>query len=151
MSVAITPQVRLFIDRHRVARLATADSDGRPFVVPICYVLDDGVLYSPIDEKPKSVAPEHLQRSRNVLANPYVARVIDDYSEDWTELAYLLIHGTATLLTPHPEADHAAEHARAVDALREKYPQYRAMDLAARPVIRIEIERVHEWAARGGL
>src|SRR5213076_2604807 len=56
---------------------------------------------------PKRVAPERLRRIRNILENPRVALVIDRYSDDWSELAYLLIQGTATLLPPG-DADRAA-------------------------------------------
>ena len=36
-----------------VGRLATVRSDGRPHVVPICFVVIDDVVYSAVDDKPK--------------------------------------------------------------------------------------------------
>src|ERR687884_1941791 len=122
MAFVIDPQTARFIREHRVARLATADGDGRPAVIPICYVFDGERFYSPIDEKPKQVAPRGLKRVRNIETNPHVALVIDDYADDWSKLAYVLASGLATIIGPGTD-----EHARAFRLLRDKYPQYRAM------------------------
>jgi len=65
--------------------------------------------------------------------------VFDRYDEDWTRLAWVLVRGTAAVLAYGPE------HAGALAALREKYPQYRAMALEDRPVIRVIVERVSSW------
>ena len=135
-----SPQQEGFLVRQRVARLATADEGGRPHVVPVCFVYLEGRLYSPLDEKPKSVDPLSLKRVRNILANPHVSLVVDRYSEDWSELAYLLVRGRAGLVQP---ADPG--HPDAVDALREKYPQYREMAIDAQPLICIEPERYSDW------
>src|SRR2546427_9985547 len=63
----------------RVGRLATADADGRPLVVPVRYALDaDGQrLYSAIDAKPKRT--RQLRRLRNIRENPQVSVVVDQY------------------------------------------------------------------------
>ncbi|HZM89422.1 MAG TPA: TIGR03668 family PPOX class F420-dependent oxidoreductase [Blastocatellia bacterium] len=132
-----------FIRIHRVARLATANAEGQPTVVPVCYVFDSANVYTPIDEKPKSVQPSLLQRVRNIEVNPTVALVIDDYSEDWNQLVYVLVRGTAEIVSPVGDA---VEHARAVALLREKYPQYRSMELEERPIIKIKPERIKRWA-----
>ncbi len=129
-----------FIRGHRVARLATVSADARPSVIPICYAFDGEHLYSSIDEKPKSVGAQSLKRVRNVQQNPRVALVVDDYSEDWSSLIYVLITGTATLMMPG-----LGEHTRAVELLREKYPQYRAMKIDERPIIRITPTRIKRW------
>ncbi|HLG13360.1 MAG TPA: TIGR03668 family PPOX class F420-dependent oxidoreductase [Blastocatellia bacterium] len=146
METEIDESTRAFVSSHRVARLATADGDGRPSVVPICYAFDGRHLYSPLDEKPKSVATERLKRVRNISINPRVSVVIDDYSDDWSKLAYVQISGSASIIDP---ADHAEEHAGAVRLLRDKYPQYRAMEIDKRPVIRITPISVKHWRADG--
>jgi PPOX class probable F420-dependent enzyme len=133
-----------FIRGHRVARLATASVARQPAVIPICYVIDGGRLYTPIDEKPKSVDPSSLKRVRNICANPNIALVIDDYSEDWSKLAYVLISGNAEILSP---GNDALEHSRAVELLREKYSQYRAMAIDKRPIIKITPVRIKRWPA----
>jgi PPOX class probable F420-dependent enzyme len=138
------PEVRDFLTRHRVARLATADRTGVPHVVPLCYAFDGECLYFVVDAKPKRRGGGALKRMRNLAENPAVAVVVDDYDEDWSALAYVLVRGRAAVV-----AD-AAERARALERLRDKYPQYRAMALdgPAHPVVRIVPERAHLWRAR---
>ena len=124
----------------RVAHLATAGRDGRPHVVPICFVWRDGALYTPLDLKPKRRAdPRRLRRVRNLLENPRASVVVDRWDEDWSRLAYVLVEGPAALLEEGAERD-AAEA-----ALFTKYPQYRALPLAGRPIVRVRAERVIFW------
>jgi hypothetical protein len=70
-----------------------------------------------------------------------VSLVIDQYDEDWTRLRYVIIEGTAVLLTGGPR------YAGAVDLLTAKYPQYRVLDLdrAAGLVIAITPSRFLAW------
>jgi len=125
-----------------VGRLATADRAGQPHVVPVCYAYAAGSFYIALDAKPKRVAHERLKRVRNILDNPQAALVIDHYDEDWSALAYLLVRGTAALLPPGDP-----EHARAVELLRARYPQYRAMPIDQQPMIMIRVESVVAWGA----
>ena len=141
MLLNINETTKAFIRDHRVARLATADLDGQPAVIPICYVFDGDNIYSPIDEKPKSVAAGSLKRVRNIESNARVALVIDDYSEDWSKLVYVLISGVAEIISPD-----VVEHGRAVELLREKYPQYQSMAIDERPMIKITPTRIKRWA-----
>ena len=135
----IDSEVAAFVAGRRVARLATTDASGVPHVVPICYAFDGQRLYSALDLKPKRVAGRMLRRVRNLLENPRVAVVIDDYSEDWSALGYVLIHGTASVLT---EGD---ERNRAETMLREKYPQYEALLERGCVVLKITPSRVTSW------
>src|SRR5262245_31098333 len=106
-----------FVQRQRVARLATADVEGRPYVVPVCYAFDGARFYTPLDEKPKRVAARQLKRVRNIAARPEVSLVIDRYDDDWSQLAWLQIAGRAELLLPE-----ITDHTQAVALLRERYP-----------------------------
>jgi PPOX class probable F420-dependent enzyme len=135
-------RARLLLRRARVGRLATADRTGAPHVIPICFAFDGRAIYSAVDEKPKQVSPRSLRRVRNIDANPRVALVVDDYAEDWRDLRYVLVRGTARIL------ERGAEHGRAIALLRRKYPQYRRMRLEDRPVLRITPRRVIVWTAR---
>jgi len=125
----------------RVAHLATADKNGRPHVIPICFVFDGNYFYSPIDEKPKRSAPRKLKRVRNILENPQISLVIDRYDENWTKLAYVLIFGKARVLLS------GASHRKAVKLLRRKYLQYRSMAIDRRPLIVIRPKSVTSWVA----
>jgi PPOX class probable F420-dependent enzyme len=129
-----------YLADHRIAHLATTGPDGRPSVVPICYASDGRAIYSALDQKPKRVAPTALKRVRNLLARPEVALLVDDYVEDWSQLAYLLVRGHAALLEPS-----TPDHAAAVALLRTKYAQYRAMVIEAQPIICIRPTRGYLW------
>ncbi|MCI0486255.1 MAG: TIGR03668 family PPOX class F420-dependent oxidoreductase [Blastocatellia bacterium] len=143
MALEIDDSTREFIRDHRIARLATADADAQPAVVPVCYAFDGANIYSPIDEKPKSVAAVRLKRVRNIEANGRVSLVIDDYSEDWSKLVYVIINGVADMIGPD-----AGEHARAVELLREKYPQYRSMRIENSLIVKITPLRIKRWSAQ---
>ena len=132
---------RRFVESMRVARLATADASGAPHVVPVCYALLDDSLYVTIDEKPKRRGVRAMKRLRNIEENPSVAVVVDRYDDDWSRLAWVMLRGRAEIL------DDGDEHDRAQAALRERYPQYRAMRLEPLPVIALRIGRVNAWGA----
>jgi PPOX class probable F420-dependent enzyme len=138
-----TPEAAEFIKMHRIARLATADAGGAPYAVPICYAFDGDCIYSAIDLKPKRAGGRPLKRVRNILENPEVALVIDDYSEDWDKLAYVMIRGRAEIV------ESGEERQRAETLLREKYPQYARMLEPGCTVIRIRPARVVSWGAVG--
>jgi PPOX class probable F420-dependent enzyme len=118
----------------RVARLATAGRDGRPHVVPICFVLDGETLYTAVDEKPKRT--RRLKRLENIEANPHVEVLIDHYEDDWSKLWWVRLRGTARIV----------EDPRAVDLLVAKYPQY-AERRPEGPVIAIDVEERSEWTS----
>src|SRR5512136_2783275 len=103
MELYISEPVRRFISSHVVARLATADATGQPHVIPFCYAFDGTSVYFIVDEKPKRQTGKPLKRIRNILANPHVAVVIDDYADDWTQLAYVLITGKASIVETEDE------------------------------------------------
>jgi PPOX class probable F420-dependent enzyme len=130
-----------FLRIARVGRLATADAAGRPLAVPVCYVLHGALAYSAVDAKPKRT--RNLRRLRNVAENPHVSLVVDDWHEDWGRLRWVILEGTGSVL------ERGSEFTRAIDALREKYPQYRAMNLSRESgaVIRIAPARILAWRA----
>jgi PPOX class probable F420-dependent enzyme len=116
------------------------DERGAPHVAPVCYVHEAGCIYTPLDEKPKTVEVRSLARVRNILRRPEVALTVDRYSEDWGRLGWVQVRARAALVEPG-----AGEHQRAVKALRERYSQYRAMAIDSLPVIRLAPERYVSW------
>jgi coenzyme F420-0:L-glutamate ligase / coenzyme F420-1:gamma-L-glutamate ligase len=141
----LSPSELALIGEARRATLATIAADGRPRLVPVTYACDAdaGVIYFALDEKPKSVDdPRSLARARDIAARPQVSLLIDRWSEDWTQLAWLRLDGEATLLEPH---DHAEEHAAALAMLRERYAQYANQRLETRPIVRITVGRTTSW------
>ena len=138
------PFARLMLRDARVARLATANAQGTPHVIPVCFVFDRGAIYSAIDAKPKRTSPRGLRRVRNIMANPRVAFVVDHYEEDWERLRYVLVQGTATIV------GRGRDHRRAIARLRAKYRQYRTMRLETRPVLKISPLKIAAWEASRG-
>lgn len=138
-------RVLQFLSLARVGRLATADGLGEPHNIPICFWFDEpSRFYFIIDEKPKRLGGAGLKRMRNIAANPQVALVVDSYEEDWSGLAYVLVHGEAQVV------DDSAEYMLALRHLRDKYQQYRDMTLVPgrNPLVRIDARRVHAWGRR---
>jgi PPOX class probable F420-dependent enzyme len=138
----LSPDLEALVRDARVAHCATVDAHGRPHVVPVCFVYQDGLAYIALDAKPKRVPVTRLHRVRNLLLNPEVQLLVDHYDDqDWSRLAYVQLRGRATLI----EAGH--EHIEALVLLRAKYAQYVAMPLDAAPMIRIEAYEVVSWKA----
>jgi PPOX class probable F420-dependent enzyme len=138
----LTASERGLVTAARTATLATIDDQGRPRLVPICFVLDavSTTVWSPLDEKPKAVRDvRSLARVRDIVDRPAVTLLVDRWSEDWTELAWVRLHGEAALI----EAGEAPT--AVIDALRVKYPQYASHDLEHRPLIRIAITATTSW------
>ena len=129
-----------------VARIATVGDDGAPHVVPIVFVAVDGVLYSPIDGKPKRGTG--LQRLRNVARRPNVGVVIDHYDADWRRLWWVRIDATAEAITADMVS--AVVWDRIVAALHAKYPQYDSVPLFAGvpTLLRITQRRHTAWSAQ---
>lgn len=134
----LTEAQRRFLEHNRVGRLATADKSGVPHAIPVCFAVIEQTLYITIDEKPKR-QDRPLKRVRNILENPQAAFIADRWDEDWSQLAWVMLRGRAEILYE------GAEHDRAQALLRERYPQYRAMNLAELPVIALRIERATGW------
>lgn len=138
--MSLTQVQSAFLEQQRVAHLATVGAGAAPHVVPIVYAVVDQTICFVVDDKPKRTRTG-LKRLRNIAANPRVAVVVDRYDEDWTRLAYLLIHGRAQLV------ESSSEFAVVLAELRRRYAAYRAMalDISTHPMVRIAIERIHEW------
>jgi PPOX class probable F420-dependent enzyme len=127
------------IREARVGRLATVRPDGSPHVVPFVFAMgDELVAFWAVDEKPKR--HRAIQRLENIEANPAVEFVVDGYEEEWSELWWVRVTGRARVASS-PE-----ERTRALAALSDKYPQYRAAPPTG-PVIAIEVDRVTGWSA----
>jgi PPOX class probable F420-dependent enzyme len=128
-----------FIDSCRIGHLATADVDGQPHVVPVCFVHVEGVFWISVDEKPKRT--QQLKRLQNIQQNPVVALLFDRYSEDWERLGFVLVRGAAEIVWE------GTEKAKAVEVLRLRYEQYLSMALEDRPAIRVTPQRVTNWGS----
>ena len=136
------PAVEEILERARVARLATIDSEFKPHLVPVVFVFDGNNFFIPIDEKRKTAKPEKLKRIRNIEDNPDVALLIDEYSEDWTKLAFVMIQGKASVASKG-EGNLRVRHA--YKKLMTKYIQYQKVGVGEMYII-ITPKKVASWS-----
>ena len=107
--------------------------------MPVCFVVSESTLYITIDEKPKRHPGTALKRVRNIVENPVAAVVVDRYDEDWALLGWVMLRGSAEILTE------GTEHDAAQTLLRSRYLQLNAMQIAQLPVIAVRIEQATSW------
>jgi PPOX class probable F420-dependent enzyme len=79
-----------------VVRLGTADGRGRPHIVVVTFAVDGDMIYTAVDQKPKTSTA--LKRLRNVGENPWVTMLADEYSDDWETLWWVRADGRAAIL-----------------------------------------------------
>jgi PPOX class probable F420-dependent enzyme len=130
--------LRNLLAEARVGHLATVAADGKPHVVPVCFVLERDSVYWVVDHKPK--ASRRLRRLANIRVRPVAQLVVDHYAEDWVELWWVRVSADAAILEPGPEAEHA------LDLLATKYEQYRERRPDG-PVVRLAVRRWSGWSA----
>jgi PPOX class probable F420-dependent enzyme len=140
-ALIITPAVEEFIERARVARLATIDSEFKPHLVPVVFVFDGNHFFIPVDEKRKTAKPEKLKRIRNIQENPNVTLLIDEYSEDWTKLAFVMIQGKASVAI---KEEGNIQVRQAYKKLMTKYLQYQQVGVGEMCII-ITPKKVASW------
>jgi len=120
----------------RVGRLATVTPEGRPHIVPCCFVLRGDMIYSAVDGKPKSRLS--LRRIENLEANDAFALLVDLYDGEWSALWWVRIDGHGRVVRDE------GERVEALHLLTRKYPQYHAVPIPG-PVIALEIETWTSW------
>lgn len=129
----LTRREAAFVQKERVIRLATTGPEG-PWVVPVCHVLDGGVIYFGSDGQGRKV--------RNIRRTRRAALVADRYSERWGRLQGVSVVGRAEVFASGPV------FARAVRLLYRKYPQYRreaALEPGESVVVRVTPTHVMSW------
>ena len=123
----------------RVARLGYLDGDDRARVLPVTFAVSGGAVWTAIDDKPKR-RPEPA-RVECLRRRPDASLLVDEYSDDWTRLAWVQLLGRVDVMT----ADSAPE---AMDALAAKYEQYAARRPPG-PLLQLTVERTLHWRAAG--
>jgi PPOX class probable F420-dependent enzyme len=121
-----------------VARLATVTPEGIPHLVPVVFAVDQGLIYTAIDAKPKTT--QRLRRLTNIEHNPQASLLVDHYADDWTQLWWVRADGVASI-----HADDEVMHT-GYRLLRAKYAQYQSVPLDG-PVIAVAVRRWASWHA----
>jgi PPOX class probable F420-dependent enzyme len=111
------------LNEARRGVLVTIDSGNRPHAVPVCYVIRDGEIVTPIDAKPKN--RKRLERRRNIEVNATATFLVDRWSEDWSHLGWVMARGTARVESVAP----------AVEDLGARYSQYREVDPGTEAIV----------------
>lgn len=129
-----------------VGVLSTYSENGI-HAVPIVFALVDGVLWSPVDGKPKSSA--HLKRLDNLSQNNRFTLLLDHYADDWNELWWISLEGSAEIV--NLDERHTELSNRLKAALLQKYPQYKVVPLfsANNTLIKLTGHETRAWAFRG--
>ena len=131
-------EARARFESVRVARLATADAEGMPHIVPIVFAIDGDRIVTAIDGKRKSGGA--LRRVENITANPRVSVLVDAYDEDWSQLWWARADGTASIHEEGPVRD------QALGVLSGRYAQYGRVPLSG-PAVIIEVDSWSGWTA----
>jgi PPOX class probable F420-dependent enzyme len=121
-----------------VARLGSADAQGRPHVVVVTFAIEGDTIYTAVDRKPKSGT--NLKRLRNVGENPWVTMLADEYSDDWETLWWARADGRAAILAGQRQM------AGPLGLLADRYWQYRQAPPTG-PVLAVTVGRWSGWAA----
>ncbi len=132
----LPPALRSVLESADRAVMATIDAEGRPHVVPVVFAIHGDDLVTPIDRKPKT--GRTLGRRKNIHRDPHVTFMADKWSDEWTELAWVMVRGQASFQPPESSL---AE----LELLVDRYPRYRDT-LEASEVIRIVPERISWWS-----
>jgi PPOX class probable F420-dependent enzyme len=130
----LTKKVSKLIERERVCRVSTADADGKPHLVPVCHVFANEKIYFGSGDDARKVA--------NLRHNPQIAVTVDLYSDDWSQLKGVMVHGTATLIQRGPRFKQAR------DRLYLKYPHYReeaALSPSDSVIVEVTPTHVFTW------
>ncbi|MBV2361900.1 TIGR03668 family PPOX class F420-dependent oxidoreductase [Streptomonospora nanhaiensis] len=139
MATWTSAQARARFAESSVARLATADAAGRPHLVPVTFAVYGDTIATGLDHKPKS--SRNLKRLRNIMDNPRVSLLADEYSDDWDRLWWTRADGDARV-------EHEGEAwSTARGHLIGKYRQYQDNPPDG-PVILVSVRRWSGWSVR---
>jgi PPOX class probable F420-dependent enzyme len=127
------------LETARVGRLGLLDEEGAPRVLPVTFAMAEGRIWSAVDRKPKRAGEP--ARLRFLRRDPRAALTVDQYSDDWEQLAWVQVLGEVEIVE-------AGEGAAGLDALREKYEPYRE-EAPPGPLLALEPRRYLWWRAAG--
>ncbi|PWH12020.1 MAG: hypothetical protein DDG60_15155 [Anaerolineae bacterium] len=140
MTVQFSPEAQSFLARPLLGRLATASPDGQPHVVPVWFLLEDGLVWV-----------SSFQSTRKVIdleRNPKCAIVID-IEQGRETLSAVAIEGRAELVrAPFAEVRQRAQriYAKYLGAEGVLAPEPQSwLDSPENLLIKITPTRVKTW------
>jgi nitroimidazol reductase NimA-like FMN-containing flavoprotein (pyridoxamine 5'-phosphate oxidase superfamily) len=126
--------VAQLIERERVHRVATANAEGLPHLVPVCATVVDGKICFGSGNDARKV--------KNLETNPRCTVTVDLYSDDWAHLKGVMVQGHATLVARGPR------FRKIRGLLYRKYPQYAtdaALEESDSVVVEVTPTAVFTW------
>lgn len=133
-------ELRRRFAQARVATLGTVTATGLPHLVPVVFAVAGDLVYSAVDDKPKST--RRLRRLDHIRATGRVSLLVDEYDEDWTRLWWVRVDGSADVVDATTATGSAG-----IRALVDKYPQY-GEGAPSGPVIAVRPRHWASWSAR---
>jgi PPOX class probable F420-dependent enzyme len=145
--LAESAAVRKLLRGSRVARLGTLNEDGTTHIVPIVFARSSRYLYFAVDKKTKRT--KNLRRLQNIRRSGHATVLVDNYSENWGNLSFVMIYTSARVLG---EKD-LAESKQALKLLGRKYRQYSSGaylsgDAKDIPVVRLMPVKLVYWSQK---
>ncbi|MFB7658133.1 MULTISPECIES: pyridoxamine 5'-phosphate oxidase family protein [unclassified Streptomyces] len=133
-------EMRSRLEAERSVRLGTVDARGGAHMVPVIFVVDGDVFYSPTD-RPKNGGPRP-KRLRNLDHDPRVTVLADLYDDDWLKAWWVRLRGTGRVVGESPERSHA------LGLLDRKYSQFDGPRYLkdGGPVLAVDIKDWLGWA-----
>ena len=135
---ALPPWAGALLEEARVGHLGLIDGEGRPRVLPVTYAIHEQAVWSAVDNKPKSSKGE-LARVRWLRERPSAALTVDRYREDWSQLRWVQLLGTVSILDGPPSG-------AVLEALTRRYPPYRE-EPPPGPLLKLLPQRALCWRA----
>ena len=100
-------ELRDHLETARVAILATIRADGRVDLVPVTFAVEEDLMVTMVDHKPKSTMD--LKRLDNIGQFPEVTFLAEHYDdEDWDQLWWVRVRGRAKVHQAGAEWERAA-------------------------------------------
>ncbi|MFC9470452.1 pyridoxamine 5'-phosphate oxidase family protein [Streptomyces coelicoflavus] len=133
-------EMRSRFERERSVRMGTVDARGGAHLVPVIFVVDGDVLYSPTD-RPKNGNPRP-KRLRNLDHDRRVTVLADRYDDDWLKAWWVRLRGTGRVVGESPERTHA------LGLIDRKYAQFDGARYLrdGGPVLAVDIKDWLGWA-----
>jgi PPOX class probable F420-dependent enzyme len=112
--------------------LATVHAERGVDAVPVVFALDGSRILLPVDTvKPKTTT--RLQRLENLARDPRCVLLVDHYDEDWSQLWWVRVHGTAAVVEGR-------------DPALTRFPQYRQEGAVTATIVLVP-DAVTGWRA----
>jgi PPOX class probable F420-dependent enzyme len=141
----VDKKILKLITSARIEHLATASCNLQPYVTPVVFILQENNIFIPLDDKPKTISVKELKRVKNIEENPKVLFLVDHYEEDWTNLWFVMIIGTATLVEMNERTEKSRKEISKIHTkFLKKYSQYNKISVG-NFYIRIKIDKTKYW------